>query len=747
MDLRRHSSWDEWLGSLSAESLATLLQLRPDVALPPPTSLLVLSTRLTQQRSYRRALHALSRPQLYLLALHAREEQEAPANGKAPEGDTIFSATEMEQLTATLADYALLYPGAAGEYLLPPGLADILPHLPLDLLRNTPLRDCTELRKTIALLPASQRHVLDTLAESGRKGHATALSQASSDHPLRQLLDARLLYHDHAETDTVLLPEDVYCALHHSVAAGTAHPLARPQPHLSHADSVELSGGTSAGAPASGVDHFALFLHTLRELITELDTHPLQALAGGGMGQRELHRLATATQLAPQHIITGVEALAALAIIEEDHTDEERWITTAAADTFLAATPAAQWEMVVRAWWYSPRPWAGTRHERALALHPDAANTQLIGLRRQLLETLTLWPSSIPTATEGDIAALVHWRYPLIPALTGGTAFVDTLQAADTLGLMHAHTLTQVGRAVLAGTLTDTIGALIPAETTSILLQDDHTVLVQGFLSPTHTDTLRHIATVESPGIATMYRISEESIRHAFDTGLSAADIHTFLRTLSVNDVPQSLSYLIDDAARRHGTLRVAPALAVLYSGDPALVRTAVDAPALRHCGLRMVAPTVALADVTPRELHTALQQAGLSPLAEDQQGNVLALRPHRPRPTPANPPHTQSPHPQLSPAQAQEIASRLQAAEDNNRHHGPLATGDSIIPALAEAITKRQEVIVSFVKGTGVGAQLRVVPQGMSQGRLDAVEVASRQPYRFMLHKIRAVRIVTDKP
>ena len=92
------------------------------------------------------------------------------------------------------------------------------------------------------------------------------------------------------------------------------------------------------------------------------------------------------------------------------------------------------------------------------------------------------------------------------------------------------------------------------------------------------------------------------------------------------------------------------------------------------------------------------------------------------------------------------EIANRLQAAEDNSRNSGPIVTGEGIIPTLQEAITSHREVILGFIKGTGVEAQIRLLPQGMSGGRLDAMELATRQPYRFALHKIRSVRIVTDE-
>lgn len=763
MDLRTHTSWDAWLGSLTTERLATLLHLRPDVAVPPPTSLVVLSTRLTQQRSYRRALSSLNRPQLAFLATVATGNTQKNAGDHAGLSPVLPGATDCfpydtQDLATSLQNYALLYPSDDDGYLLPPGLPDVLSQLPLDLLENPPLRDCSELRAHIALLPPKQRQVLKTLAESGRKGHATGIVQAPPDHPLQQLLAAELLTLDKRTEDTVQLPEDVYSALHHSIAAAHEEPLVCPTPKQRNSPTAvaHLLASTTAGSFATGLDHFALLLHTLRELITTIDNQPLHALADGGIGQRELRRLATNTGLATDQITIGLEALAALGIIEESLLEDGAWTTTITADAFLAVSPAEQWDLLIRTWWHSPRPWGGTPHERALVLNPHAADSHLLAIRHQLLESLTLWPTSLHTAEASDVAALTHWNYPLIPALAGGDAFRDTLQVAEMLGLLHSTTLTQVGRSLFTGELAETIASHIPPETTSILVQDDYTVLVQGFLSPAHTDTLRRFAKVESPGMATLYRITEESIRHALDTGLTATDIHTFLQDLSVNAVPQALGYLIDDAARRHGALRVAPALSVVHSDDPALIRTVMAAPAVHHCGLRSLAPTVAIADVTPRELHSALQQAGFSPILEDHHGGVLALRHHRPRPLTDNPYRspvptddsltTRSLHSQLSQEQVLEIANRLQAAEDNSRNSGPMVTGEGIIPTLQEAITSNREVILGFIKGTGVEAQIRLLPQGMSGGRLDAMELATRQPYRFALHKIRSVRIVTDE-
>lgn len=73
----------------------------------------------------------------------------------------------------------------------------------------------------------------------------------------------------------------------------------------------------------------------------------------------------------------------------------------------------------------------------------------------------------------------------------------------------------------------------------------------------------------------------------------------------------------------------------------------------------------------------------------------------------------------------------------------GETYSGDELIKFLDQAIDRKQEVIVGFVKGSGVEAQARVLPTGMSAGRLDAFDNRTQRAYRFALHKLRFVRSI----
>ena len=120
-----------------------------------------------------------------------------------------------------------------------------------------------------------------------------------------------------------------------------------------------------------------------------------------------------------------------------------------------------------------------------------------------------------------------------------------------------------------------------------MLLQADLTAVAPGPLEAGLARELDLVADVESAGGATVYRFSEPSIRRALDAGRSATDLHHLFATRSATPVPQGLTYLVDDVARRHGRLRGGAAAAFLRSDDEVLLAEVLahpDAPAW-SCG------------------------------------------------------------------------------------------------------------------------------------------------------------------
>jgi Helicase conserved C-terminal domain len=244
-----------------------------------------------------------------------------------------------------------------------------------------------------------------------------------------------------------------------------------------------------------------------------------------------------------------------------------------------------------------------------------------------------------------DLGALLAWRQPLVWPTPWGAAeragprvaARAVLDAAAFLGLAAVGgDRAQAGLAAAAWVagadatlLAEAAAPLLPDGTDRFLVAGDLTVVAPRGLAPAVEARLAALADRETAGGTATWRIHEASLRRAFDEGRSAGEVVDFLRAHSDTPLPQALEYLVADAARRHGRLRVGAA-ATYLRGDPALVAGAVRSSAGRRLGLRELAPGVAVTSRPQRELLAALRKAGEAPLAEEPDGSP---RPESPRP------------------------------------------------------------------------------------------------------------------
>jgi hypothetical protein len=241
------------------------------------------------------------------------------------------------------------------------------------------------------------------------------------------------------------------------------------------------------------------------------------------------------------------------------------------------------------------------------------------------------------------LGRLLAWRQPMVwpdPAGGGPDELEPTvravLDAAAFLGVaVVVGERAQAGlaaEALLAGTgptgLAEAAAEVLPDGPDRFLLAGDLTVVAPGGLAPGVETRLAGLADREAAGSGT-WRISDASLRRAFDEGGTADEVLAFLRRHSSTPLPQALEYLVADVARRHGRLRVGGATTYLR-GDPATVAGAVRSAAGRRLGLRELAPGVAVTGRSQRELLAALRKAGEAPLAEEPDGSP---RPEGPRP------------------------------------------------------------------------------------------------------------------
>ncbi|MGG7574526.1 helicase-associated domain-containing protein [Streptomyces sirii] len=207
----------------------------------------------------------------------------------------------------------------------------------------------------------------------------------------------------------------------------------------------------------------------------------------------------------------------------------------------------------------------------------------------------------------------------------------------------HPHPL---GRALLADprSLDELLGDLLPPLLERAHFQADLTAVVPGRPAAALAGLLASAADRESEGHAVTWRFTPASVRRALDAGHSAGTLLDDLtRASTTGTLPQPLRYLVQDAARAHGRMRVLPAACCIRSDDESLVKELAAHRALHSLALRAIAPTVLVSSSPPAATLEALRAAGYAPALESDTGatTVERLPAHRTTaPTPTRDPH-----------------------------------------------------------------------------------------------------------
>ncbi len=392
---------------------------------------------------------------------------------------------------------------------------------------------------------------------------------------------------------------------------------------------------------------------------------PVNALKTGGMGVKELRALSVSIGLDERSTARLVEfgALAGLLGMRAEQSVEVKTAgrsrrpvlaapvdvlgPTATFDPWVAQGPAPRWWALVRTWFTCP--WdvsrAGRRaHEDDKAIAPMSWAWEqpgdLVAIRKRVLSALL----DVPAGIAVDRAALVRhvlWLgfEPFGEASEDPfTRVVDVLAEAALLGLVTddgSDGLTPAGRRcalALVGSDTDLAtfspNAFVSAALDTFTVQADLTAIAPGELDVGVRTELGLLADVESTGAATVLRFSEASLRRALDAGRDAETIVNFLDTHARPSVPQSLRYLVDDVARRHGGLRIGTCTSYIRSDDQALLAEVFRQRKLAKAELQQLAPTVLISSLPTKKLLQQLREAGFLPVEEGPGGVVLGRTP-----------------------------------------------------------------------------------------------------------------------
>ncbi|MDP3711567.1 MAG: helicase C-terminal domain-containing protein [Mycobacteriales bacterium] len=761
------------------DRLAELLQARPDLATPVPPDLGVLAARAAVRLSVLRTLESLDA--VTLAVLEAMLLLDEPPTLTALQGlvngavgpERLRDAVDRLEALALVwgVDDELhvigsvreaLFAGALGLGRPASAVLGALSDRQLAAIATVhgvegsgpaPLVELLGDRERVAALLASaseqSREVLTSLAAGPPVGQVRdALRPHTPDdeaNPVRWLIARGLLVP--VDGGTVELPREV------GLAVRGARPLGRvsPEPPLVTTTALGVAAVDRAAAHAAGD-----LVAKVEAVLESWSVQPAVVLRAGGLGVRELKRTAKELDCTEQVAALVVEVVAAAGLAEQTGSVEPEWVPTTAYDQWTRKAGAARWAALAQAWVAMPRVvgLVGQRDDRdkvLAALGPDILRPGIVSDRSAVLDALL----DLPPGEVADRDALVErlrWQAPRRGGRAREAVLGWVLDEAELLGITGRGAAASYSRSLLEGDerkAVDRLEDLLPAPLDHVLVQPDLTVVAPGPLERELAREIALVADVESTGGATVYRISEASVRRALDAGRSADEIAQLLTTRSRTPVPQSLTYLVDDVARRHGRLRVGAASAYLRCDDEALLAEVLADKRTASLRLRRLAPTVLLSTASINEVLDGLRGAGYAPAAEAPDGALLIARADARRTTARPKPPRQSEH-VLRPEQAALAVTALRAGDVASRaaRRAPVTvsrTSDALA-ALQEAVRETRQVWLGYVDAQGRSTSRVVEPRAIEGGFVLAFDHLRQEDRTFALHRITGVAAVEDE-
>ena len=770
-------------------ALSALLRARPDLRAPVPADLAALAARATTRPSVQRALDHLDE-----FALQTVDVLVTLPDRATPDDVRRLLGTDPSAAVETLREQALVYGedeltlvrtvrevigdpaglGPPAEHALrgygPSRLSRLMSDLGL-VTSGDPVEDARRIADHLgdrdrldALLAGAETPVREVLAAltwgppTGRLERADRILDVSSaTTPVEWLLARGVLVA--LDATTVVLPREVGLALRggHVHRAPSASP---PEPVLSPVDGARTDHA-AAGAAGDVV-------RRVEELLEMWATDPPKALRAGGLGVRDRSRTAAALDIDQAQLSLLLETTHAAGMLAVGGGSDEVWLPTATYDTWRTWSVADRWTTLVEAWLATPRVagLAGSKDSRGKVLAPlgpDLARSVAPGVRREVLEAMAVLPEAHATTVD-SLAAHLRWRHPRLFGRLRESLLGWTVHEAVIFGVAAGGALSSFGRLLVAGAVdrsVDTLEKLLPEPLDHVLLQADLTAVAPGPLTGELAQRMALFADVESRGGATTYRFTDATIRRALDLGWSAAEVLSLLRTHSRTPVPQPLTYLVEDVARRHGRVRVGVASAYIRCDDETTLTEILSSRKAAGLRLRRLAPTVLAAQAPIDVVLATLRESGHAPAAEGALGEIVVRRPDERRaPTPHRLPSAPAATAELPPAvlavavQAIRAGDRARTAVKRPLEVAPASAGFAgppssptvdVLALLSEAVATGETVWIGYVDVHGQATQRLIEPEILEGGYVEAFDRLRQERRRFAVHRITGAATIDE--
>lgn len=627
-------------------------------------------------------------------------------------------------------------------------------------------------------LPEKHKEILRRIHAGGGLGTTKHAHSEDPEHPITQMINSGVLRA--IDDSTVMLPASVNRILSGlpatdvqllpssrispdlwgSDAAVAAHYLSAQNlssPDLS-ADSPDTATApqetTDSGATATGLEA----CREISSLLDFLGTHPVPMLKNGGLGQRSSKLLAQHLKRTTAEVYRVVALAHASGVIGtgEPHPvpaeGEGNYLApTRRADEWQESDLATRWTMLLRGWFDSLWPWwtllpgsggtatqSGSTEAHQRLLHPEFSQHRLASYRRLVVRGYARSSARGPI-TEHELWQDLLFLYPKLITQQTQARLTPLLREAEWVGAISNGRLSSPALALLADEkeaadpVFSAAHKLCPAAVSEFIVQADFTVVCPGPLENAVRSELELIAKLESPGLASLYRIEESSVRQGLDAGRSGEQIITFLREHSLTPVPDSMISVVRELARHHGGLRGGPAVSYLRCEDPETLDLLEHSAVAEEIAIHRIAPTVLISQRPLAAVVQLLAQHNFYAVAEDSSGHGVDIRLSPARvPQPRTKPTSA---PQVDAARIASIVDKLGSHQNgSSAKNGPStvsATESSAASGAASPQTPRKTASTSTPPAPSTAEISNTVELAQRSGRLLAVGYANKSGKR----------------
>ena len=698
------------------DALASIFKLRPDLVSPVPNDFSALAARATSTPSLVRALDSIN-------MWHYQIIEAACALPEPFKKSEIVSVTSEETAFALdhLWQMGLLYK-EGNNYRTPTNLKMLIGDEPAGLGPIAVKKFDFSILKEI---PKASEEVLAKLTWGPPRGQIGNIKKPGN--AIGWLLDNGVLVA--LDSNTVALPRDVAIKLR----GGKIHKeMVSKAPNLIGKEVVQKQIDLAAIANISTI------LRWCEELLHNLSDEPPTALRTGGLGVRDLKKIAE--HLGIDETCAGFVAelcyLGGLLVIDSD----DQILPTSAFDIWLTKSAEERWYSLVVLWLDTSRVSGligkiSDKNVAPLGPELDRAGASLI--RRSTLKVLNDNPQLMPDVK--SLQEIVKWINPQ----RANNDYVEwTLREAEWLGITGQGALSTFGSNLLNEKEVLEIESALPRPVDHILIQADNSAVAPGPLTPELASEMGTIADIESRGGATVYRFSDSSIRRGLDHGKTGDQIKTFLSKISKTPMPQPLDYLITDIAKRHGRLRVGSAHTYIRCEDEGLVQQILHDKKCEHLRLRKIAPQVLVTDFELAEVIGELREFGYLPAAENSGGVLLSqpnLRRSKSRP---KPPRIISEFTAPKDAIVTAAVKTIRAGERSKKVESiiPGTSSNETLALINQYINEGKSLIISYADNNGGVSNRIIEPISISLGTLTARDETSDEILQFRIPRINGV-------